>query len=178
MSNTTRKRKKNITEGIKQSKREYAVRYYAERDYRKNDAPGGVDAKELKKNWKHVVSYSMSEGDLAQKLATSVTYIRYLRRKVAICQKHGVTDAAEIYKLSAGVGEKTLKAFFESKGSVKGKGKTSPKRSGSAAKKSGKKSSAKKKAAKKSKKSAKKKAAKKSKKAAKKSKKSAKKSRK
>tara|TARA_B100001939_G_scaffold273142_1_gene240987 strand:+ start:2794 stop:3327 length:534 start_codon:yes stop_codon:yes gene_type:complete len=177
MSNTTRKRKKNITEGIKQSKREYAVRYYAERDYRKNDAPGGVDAKELKKNWKHVVSYSMSEGDLAQKLATSVTYIRYLRRKVAICQKHGVTDPAEIYKLSAGVGEKTLKAFFESKGPVKGKSKATPKGSSSTSKKSSKKSSGKKKAVKKSKKAAKKKAAKKSKKAAK-SKKTAKKARK
>ena len=175
MSNTTRKRKKNITEGIKQSKREYAVRYYAERDYRKDDAPGGVDAKELKKNWKHVVSYSMSEGDLAQKLATSVTYIRYLRRKVAICQKHGVTDPAEIYKLSAGVGEKTLKAFFESKGPVKGKSKAAPKGKSSAAKKSSKKSSGKKKAAtkktaRKSKKAAKKKAAK-SKKTAKKSRK-------
>ena len=170
MSNATRKKyNKNITEGIKQSKREYAVRYYAERDYRKDDATGGVDAKELKKNWKHVVSYSMSEGDLAQKLATSVTYIRYLRRKVAICQKHGVSDAAEIYKLSAGVGEKTLKAFFESKGKSGSKGTPASKKKASG-KKSAKKKAAKKskKSAKKSKKAAKKKAAKKSKKTAKK----------
>lgn len=167
MPTVSKKRNRNKTVDQRQSKREYAVRYYAERDYRKSDAPGGVDPKELKKNWKHVVTYSLSEGELAEKLSTSVTYIRYLRRKVAICQKHGVTDPAQIYKLAGGVGEKTLKAYFESKGrSGKRNGVASRKKAAgknsSAAKKSGKKSS-KKNTAKKTaaKKAAKKKASKK-----------------
>lgn len=118
MASVSKKKKRTTIPDPRQSKREYAVRYYAERDYRSPDASGGVEPGELKKNWKHVVQYTLSEGDLAQKLATSVTYVRYLRRKVAICQKHGINDPAEIYKLSAGVGEKTLKAFFEARGNA------------------------------------------------------------
>ncbi|MCB1139165.1 MAG: hypothetical protein KDK23_10435 [Leptospiraceae bacterium] len=171
MAPVSKKKKRSSIPDPRQSKREYAVRYYAERDYRSPDAAGGVEPGELKKNWKHVVQYTLSEGDLAQKLATSVTYVRYLRRKVAICQKHGISDPAEIYKLSAGVGEKSLKGFFESKGKparrngkVPGgkasKKKAAKKSSAPAGKKSSKKAS-KKSAKKSSKKAAKKKAARK-----------------
>ena len=173
MSNAAKKKRKPITETSKQSKREYAVRYYAERDYRKDDGPGSVAPGDLKKNWKHIVTYSMSEGDLAQKLETSVTYIRYLRRKVAICQKHGVTDPAQIYKLSGGVGEKTLKAYFEAKGGATGSKKTARSSTGKTASKAAKKSA--KKSGKKSAKKTSKKSAKKSASTSKKSKKKARK---